>query len=143
MIQLYIYTFFFLNYSSIYLFLEVLGLRCRAQTFSSCGEQASHCSGFSCCRAGALGHAGFPSCGAWAAVLVACGLRCPVTCRILSDQGSNLCPLHWQIPNHWTTREGPILFHSLFHNLKRLFFFIVFSSMVYYRKLNIVPCAIQ
>ena len=25
-----------------------LGLRCCAQAFSSCGERASHCSGFSC-----------------------------------------------------------------------------------------------
>ena len=33
---------------------------------SSCGGRASHCSGFSCCRAGALGHSDFSSCGAWA-----------------------------------------------------------------------------
>ena len=42
--------------------------------FSTCGErllsirgvQASHRGGFSCCRAQALGHVGFPSCGVWA-----------------------------------------------------------------------------
>ena len=47
----------------IYLFLPVLGLRCCAQAFSSCGEQgllfvavwASHCCGFSRCGAQALG----------------------------------------------------------------------------------------
>ena len=48
----------------IYLFLTVLGLHCCAWAFSSCGEQrllfvagvwASHCSGFSCCGAQALG----------------------------------------------------------------------------------------
>ena len=32
-----------------------------------CGAWASHCGGFSCCRAGAL--------GAWASVVVACGLN--------------------------------------------------------------------
>ena len=28
--------------------------------------EASRCSGFSCCRAQALGHTGFSSCGSWA-----------------------------------------------------------------------------
>ena len=48
------------------LFLAVLGLRCCAWAFSSCGEWVSHCSGFSCCGARAL--------GARAPVVVACGL---------------------------------------------------------------------
>ena len=48
----------------IYLFLAVLGLRCCLGVFSSCGEwgllsgcseRASHCDGFSYCRAQALG----------------------------------------------------------------------------------------
>ena len=43
----------------IYLFLAALGLRC--------GARASHCGGFSCCRAQAL--------GARASVVVACGSR--------------------------------------------------------------------
>ena len=33
---------------------------------SSCGAQASQCSGFSCCRPQALGCTGFNSCGSWA-----------------------------------------------------------------------------
>ena len=50
----------------------VLGLRCCVWAFSSwdewvhCGAQASHCGGFSCCGAWAL--------GAWASVVVARGL---------------------------------------------------------------------
>ena len=106
---IYIYIF-------IYLFLAVLGLRCCMRAFSSCGErgptlrcsaQASHCGGFSCCGAQAL--------GVWASVVVAhglssCGsqalecrlssvahrLSCSMECGIFPDQGSNLCPLHWQ-----------------------------------------------
>ena len=48
----------------IYLFLAASGLHCCTRAFSSCGErgttlccgaQASHCSGFSCCGARALG----------------------------------------------------------------------------------------
>ena len=63
------FTIFFFNF--IY-FLAVLGLRCCMQIFwlflvagsggllfggatLCCGAQASHCGGFSCCRAQALG----------------------------------------------------------------------------------------
>ena len=55
---------------------------------SSCRAWASHCSGFSCHGAQALGCAGS---------VVAHGLSCPAACGIFPDQGSNLCPLHWQV----------------------------------------------
>ena len=71
--------FFFYNFKKnkfiyfIYFFLAVLGLRCCVRAFSSCGkrellflERASHCGGFSCCGAWAL--------GMWASVVVAHGL---------------------------------------------------------------------
>ena len=46
--------------------LAVLGLRCCAWAFSSCGAEAFHCGGFSSC--------GAPALGAWASVVVAHGL---------------------------------------------------------------------
>ena len=55
----------------IYLFLAALGPHCWAG-FSRCGQGVllfscgSHRSGFSCCGARPLGHAGFGSCGVWA-----------------------------------------------------------------------------
>ena len=49
----YFYPHFFFNF--VYLFLAALGLCCCARAFSSCGEWASHCGDFSCCRARALG----------------------------------------------------------------------------------------
>ena len=60
----------------------VMGLGCCTQAFSSCGVWATHCSGFSCCRAPALGtwvsvaaaH-GLSSCGSWAQLL--CGMCDP------------------------------------------------------------------
>ena len=64
-----------------YLFLAVLGLCCCARAFSSClewrllsscGMQASHCGGFSCCRMWAPG--------------------CPSACEIFLDQRSNPYP---------------------------------------------------
>ena len=30
-------------------------------------------------------------------VIAVLGLSCPTTCGIFPDQGSNLCPLHWQM----------------------------------------------
>ena len=65
----------------IYLFMVMLGLHC-SQAFSSCGKWgllssydtgAFHCSGFSCCRAQALGTQAL---GAQASVVVAHGLSC-------------------------------------------------------------------
>ena len=56
---------------------------------SSCGVWASPCSGFSCCGAQTL--------GAWALVVVVHGLCCSAAGGIFPDQGSNPCPLHWQL----------------------------------------------
>ena len=63
----------FLIFCLFHLFLAVPGLRCyrafpgcgQRGLLSSCGAWASHCSGFSCCGAQALGLAG-SSCGSWA-----------------------------------------------------------------------------
>ena len=52
------------------------------------GVQASRCSGFPCYRTQAL--------AAQASVAVGHGLSCSSVCGIFLDQGSNLCPLHWQ-----------------------------------------------
>ena len=58
----------------LYLFLASLGLSLLCKAFlvaesrgcSSCAMWASHCGGFSCYRAQAVGHAGFSSCSSWA-----------------------------------------------------------------------------
>ena len=53
----------------------MLGLHCCAGfslavatgvTLSGCSARASHCCGFSCCRAQAVGHVAFNSCSMWA-----------------------------------------------------------------------------
>ena len=86
------YTFFYLTtlfFFFLFLFLAVLCLHCCVQAFSSCGEggysslrcgaRASHCSGYSCCRAWALGMqasvvaARGPQ-GVQASVVATCGL---------------------------------------------------------------------
>ena len=82
---------FYFYFLFIY-FVAALGLHCCAR--------ASHCDGFSCCGARAL--------GAQASVVVARGLSCSAACGIFPDQGSTPCPLFWQEDlNHWTAREVP------------------------------------
>ena len=78
---------------SYYLFiflLPVLGLCGLWQVGATlhCGAQASHCSGLSC---------GTQTRGVQASGVVVHGLSCPKACRILLDQGSNLCSLLWQV----------------------------------------------
>ena len=81
--------------------------------FSSCGEQGlfcscsawtSHCGGFSCCIAWALGHVGSgvvaPRLWGTASVVVAHELSCSKACGIFLNQGSNPCPLHWQVGSY-------------------------------------------
>ena len=56
---------------------------------------ASHCGGFSCCTAWALGHMVFSSCVSQALELgLSCGTQAPrsMACGNFWDQESNLCP---------------------------------------------------
>ena len=96
--------------------------------FSSCSEQellsswgakASHCGGFSCCRAGTLGQADsvvvecmLSSCSSWAPKLrlnsYNTGLVAPrlVGFPWTRDRTLISCIGRWLL-NHWTTREVP------------------------------------
>ena len=78
--------------------LLLLGLFSRYEKrglLSSCGVRASHCSGFSCCRAQALGHAGFHSCSPWAPEhrLNSCGTRVKLLCSMWDLSGSSIEPM--------------------------------------------------
>ena len=107
------------------LFLAALSLHCYTWVFSSSSKwgllscfsaQASHCSGFSFCRAQSL--------DTWALVVAACGLSsvgsvvtahrlcCLAACGIFPDQRSNPCPCtgRW-ILIQYTTRK---VLHFLF-----------------------------
>ena len=106
--------------SFLYLFLSAMGLRCGVQAFSrceqrllsNCNAQASHCGGFSCCGAWALGCAGFGSSSSrlqgvgselWHSGLVA---PSHVGSSRTTDQTHVLCLVR-QILNHQTTKEVP------------------------------------
>ena len=93
----------------ICLFLAASCLRCCVQPFSGCGERgptlcygawASHCCGFSLLQTTSSRCMGFSSCDTWALESrlssLAHRLSCSMECGFFLDQGSNLCPLHWQ-----------------------------------------------
>ena len=73
----------------------------QAGTTLLCSAQASHCSGFSCCGAQALGMqaSAVVACGlqSTGSEVVAHGLSCSAACGIFPDQGLNPRPLHWQV----------------------------------------------
>lgn len=84
----------------------------RAGTTFCCGAQASHCSGFLCCRAHGLQcHTQarwWKACGlqSMRSVVVVHGLSFSETCGIFSDQGSNPCALRWQVNSYLLYHQG-------------------------------------
>ena len=93
-------------YLFIYLFMAVLGLHFCARAFSSCGNgghSSSQCAGLSLSwplllRSTASRRAG--------SVVVAHGPSCSAACGIFPDQGSNLCPVHWQADSQSLRHQG-------------------------------------
>ena len=99
----------------------------RAGATLRCSARASHCGGFSCCGARAL--------GAWASVVVARGLRscgsqalehrlssCGTQAQLLHSmwylQGLNPCPLHWQADSQPLRHQGSPECISLWQHCK-------------------------
>ena len=104
-------TFFFLFILFIYfwlcwVFVSVQGLFLVA---ASGGHSSSRCAGLSLLRPLLLRSAG--------SVIVAHGPSCSVACGIFPDQGSNPCPLHWQVDSQPPRHQGgplPSLLHWLY-----------------------------
>ena len=104
MFLLHLFFFFFWCVGCSLLCAGFLQLR-RAGATLACGAQASHCSGFSCYGAQAL--------GMWALVVVACGLsscgsRAQLLCGTwdLPRPGLEPCPLHWQVDPQPLRHQG-------------------------------------
>ena len=89
--------FFFKNFN---LFMAVLGLPCCEQAFSSCGEQASRCSGLSCCGVRAL--------GVWASVVAERWLgSCGTQAYMWDLPGSGIEPVSPASAGAFFTTEPP------------------------------------
>ena len=48
-------------------------------------------------------------------VVVVHGLICSTACGVFPDQGSNPCPLHWQVDSQPLRHQGSPLCHFRFH----------------------------
>ena len=89
-----------------------LSLVVESGSYSSCGVPASHCGGFSCCRAWALEQG---------SAVVAHRTCCFPACRILPDQESNLSRLQWQ--EDWFLiivppgKSSTMLYYTIFYLL--------------------------
>ena len=99
------FFFVFLKILFIYLwlcwvFISVQGLSLVA---ASGGHSSSRCVGLSLSRTLLLQSTGSRRAGS---VVVAHGPSCSTACGIFSDQGSNLCPLHWQADSQPLRHQG-------------------------------------
>ena len=84
------YLFLFIYFWLCWVFVSVLGLSLVA---ASGGHSSSRCTGLSLSRPLLLRSTGSRRAGS---VVVAHGPSCSAACVIFPDQGSNLCPPHWQ-----------------------------------------------
>ena len=92
-----------------WVFVSVWGLPLVA---ASGGHSSSQCAGLSLSRPLLLRSTGSRHAGS---VIVAHGPSCSVACGILPDQGSNPCPLHWQVDSQPLRHQGsPHLFIFVF-----------------------------
>ena len=89
--------FFFLNFIYLFylwlcwVFVSVPGL---SPAVANGGHSSSRCAGLSLSRPLLLRSTGSRHAGS---VIVAHGPSCSAACGIFPDQGSNPCPLHWQV----------------------------------------------
>ena len=111
---------------NLFLFLAELGLCCCTRAFSSCGEWgllSVAVRGLLIAVASLVGEHGLQACGpqqlrhagsvvvarglqSTGSAVVVHGLSCSAACRILPDQDSKLCPLHWQVDSQPLCHQG-------------------------------------
>ena len=131
-------------------------LRCRVWAFSSCAlqlwragaalccsVQASHCSGFSCCRAWALGMrasvvvaCGLSSCGLWALEhrLSSCGTRAQLLCSMWDLPRPGIEPVSPALAGGFLTTVPPenSLFYYILMKSNYLSFLLCFVHIISY-----------
>ena len=100
------YLFIFIYLWLCWVFVSVRGL---SLVLASGGHSSSRCEGLSLSRPHLLRSTGSRCTGS---VIVAHGPSCSVACGIFPDQGSNPCPLHWQVDSQPLRHQGspPSLF---------------------------------
>ena len=106
------------------------------RSVASGGHSSSRCTGLSLSRLLLLRSTGSRRTGS---VIVAHGPSCSTACGIFPDQGSNLCPLHWQADSQPLRHQGSptFFFYILFHY--GLSQDIEYSSLCY----TVGPCCLS
>ena len=94
------FIYLFIYFWLCWVFVSVRGLSLVA---ASGGHSSSRCAGLSVSRPLLLWSTGSRRAGS---VVVAHGPSCSAACGILSDQGSNPCPLHWQADSQLLRHQG-------------------------------------
>ena len=97
---LFIYLFIYYYFWLCWVFVSVRGLSLVA---ASGGHSSSRCAGLSLSRPLLLRSTGSRRA---VSVVVAHGPSCSAACGILTDQGSNPCPLHWQADSQPLRHQG-------------------------------------
>ena len=95
-----LFIYLFIYFWLCWVFVSVRGLSLVA---ASGGHSSSRCTGLSLSRPLLLQSTGSRRTGS---VAVAHGPSCSVACGIFPDQGSNLCPLHWQADSQPLCHQG-------------------------------------
>ena len=125
------------NHLSFSLFLAVLGLLCCAG-FSLVVASGGYslvevCVGFSSRWLLLLQSVGSSDATTASLIVVAHWLGCPTVCRIFLDQGSSVCPLHWQTDSLPLTHQGSPLtcfFKNVFFFLQNLLLILSVNSCI-------------
>ena len=94
------FIYWFIYFWVCWVFVSVRGLSLVA---ASGGHSSSWCTGLSLSWPLLLRSTGSRSAGS---VVVAHGPSCSAACGIFPDQGSNLCPLHWQADSQPLCHQG-------------------------------------
>ena len=118
---LFVFINLFIYFWLCWVFVSVRGL---SLLVASGGHSSSRCAGLSLSRPLLLRSTGSRRTGS---VVVAHGPSCSVACGISPDQGSNLCPLHWQADSQPLRHQGSpslvFLVTILYRFLCAFFFF--------------------
>ena len=99
---LYVYLFIYL-FTYLWLCWVFVSVRGLSPVAASGGHSSSQCTGLSLSRPLLLQSIGSRCAGS---VIVAHGPSCSTARGIFPDQGSNLCPLHWQADSQPLHRQG-------------------------------------
>ena len=104
---------------------------------ASGGHSSSRCAGLSLSRPLLLRSTGSRHAGS---VVVAHGPSCSAACGIFPDQGSNLCPLHWQADSQPLRHQGSPQCHLFLKNVSFICCFLFLPGYSFNCTISLYVC---